>query len=491
MTSRKIFLLIMMAVITLTSAESQDDPYHFNIGLTAAYTSAGVIPFWLRSNQYGSIPLDGPSLSVISAARKDYTGDNKLFDWGASFEGRLNTGNRNEFRLIEAYAKIRMSIFEIRGGRSKMTMGLCDSTLSSGSFSVAGNALGIPEVRISVPEFFIIPKLGDLFAFKGSYSHGFTGEPSVRLLNNDTAQLKTFLHQKSFYGRFGKPAWKWKLYGGFNHQAFWGSEETYYVGFNTLTPFQTYLYVITGKPYGTENFSASKIGNHMGSIDIGFEYNFKNISILLYRQNIYDIGALYYLANIRDGLNGLSLVNKQSAGKDIRWRKMLLEFFYTKNQAGELWSPFVPSGDENYYNNDQYINGWSYKNIGIGNPFICTRVYTREGLPADPRDYFLNNRVILFHYGIEGSIKELDIRLKASYSLNYGTFGTSEVGHTLGKDRTLPVYGIFEKTQQFSFLFSGTRQLNGGFTIGGVAAFDAGDLYYNSAGILISVTKIF
>ena len=38
-------------------------------------------------------------------------------------------------------------------------------------------------------------------------------------------QIETYLHQKSLYGRFGKPEWKWKLYGGFNHQVFWGNEK--------------------------------------------------------------------------------------------------------------------------------------------------------------------------------------------------------------------------------------------------------------------------
>ena len=39
--------------------------------------------------------------------------------------------------------------------------------------------LGIPEVEISVPEFFIIPGLGQLFAFKGNFSHGWMGDVSM------------------------------------------------------------------------------------------------------------------------------------------------------------------------------------------------------------------------------------------------------------------------------------------------------------------------
>ena len=224
------------------------------------------------------------------------------------------------------------------------------------------------------------------------------GETSFNLFGN-VLQKETWLHQKSLYGRFGKPGWKWKLYGGFNHQVLWCTENG---DIFTLSPVKTYLYVITGR---------KRIGDSLGSIDLGFGYEFRNIRLLAYRQNLYDAGALYYLANIRDGLNGLSLVNKRYTSNGFQWRKILVEVLYTKNQAGELWTRPVPSGDESFFNNDQYITGWSYKGVGIGNPFICTRAYTREGLPFDPVDYFINNRVIAFHFGYEGSVQKWDFIL--------------------------------------------------------------------------------
>ena len=170
---------------------------------------------------------------------------------------------------------------------------------------------------------------------------------------------------------------------------------------------------------------------------------------------------------------------------------MLIEVLYTKNQALEFWSPPVPSGDENYYNNYQYIQGWSYKGIGLGTPFICSGTSTREGLPIDPNDYFINNRVIAFHFGYEGSIQKWDFVLKSSYSLNYGTFGTSEVGHTLGKTRTLPRYGIFSETKQLSAYFEANKELKNGLNFGFTGAFDIGDLYYDSFGLLLRLSKSF
>jgi hypothetical protein len=53
------------------------------------------------------------------------------------------------------------------------------------------------------------------------------------------------------------------------------------------------------------------------------------------------------MANIRDGLTGLVLTHTRQEDRFFGWNKMLIEVFYTKNQAGELWSPYSPSGDEN------------------------------------------------------------------------------------------------------------------------------------------------
>lgn len=490
---KKLYFILSLCLLFITAITAQEIDIHYNVEAIGSYTAPGHVPFWLRSNKYGVIPLDNASMSFAGSIHKEYSSKkSKFFDWGASVEGWANVGNKSTFYLTEGFAKVRLSVFELKAGRSKDIIGLCDTTLSSGAFAVSGNALGIPKIEISIPEFYSIPLFGELFAFKGNYAHGWIGEASVHMMNDTIAQLKTYFHQKSFYGRLGKPEWKWKLYGGFSHQAFFGSESEYYGSNYSLTSFERYWYVITGKPYGNDAIPTSKIGNHLGSIDIGFEYNFKNARIFGYHQFFYDIGALGHFANLRDGLSGLSLTNLDAANNlTFKWKKILVELFYSKNQAGEAWSPVTPSGDENYYNNDTYIEGWSYKGTGLGNPFIGTRYGIREELPNDPGDYFINNRVIALLFGFEGTVMNWDFILKSSYSLNYGTFGTSEVGHTLGKDRTLPRYGIFPKTKQFSSYLEVNKELRRELKLGFIGAFDMGDLYYNSAGLQLKVSKSF
>ena len=481
-------LTLLICILTAGSAAGQEGLYTISLQGLGGYTTPDVVPFWLRANQYGSIPLDGASLSLTGSARKEYdSGKGKLFDWGASFEGRANLGQGSNVTLIEGYGKVRLGIFELRGGRSKKITGLCDTTLTSGSWSISGTNLGIPEVELSVRDFWTLPWFGGLFAFKGNFSHGWMGDVLMQkeYTSRDTVLLNTYLHQKSLYIRLGKPEWRVKLLGGFNHQALWGSEQEYYHEDFVLSPFKTYLYILTGKKYNNGLIREVRLGNHLGSIDIGFEYYFENFKILLYRQNFYDAGALAHLANIQDGLNGFVFENKDTACKNAFLKKLNLEFLYSKNQAGEPWSPQTGSPYEAYYNHSQYINGWSYNEVGIGSPLIGTRAFIREDLPNDPKDYFINNRVVALHVGLEGAFNKIDYLLKATWSKNYGTYRTTDEEQSTG----IPdpgSYGLFGEQKQFSPFLQLSREISTNAGLRLIGAADFGKLYYNSSGLFLA-----
>jgi hypothetical protein len=493
MRKRAISLAALVYLLAIGAATGQDNNYIFTVQTIGGYTTPGVVPFWLRSNQFGSIPLDGASLSFVGAARKDYdlSGD-KLFDWGASFEGRANLNQGSSLTLIEGYGKIRLGIFELRAGRSKKITGLCDTTLTSGSWSISGTNLGIPEVEVSVRDFWTIPFLGQLFAFKGNFSHGWMGDVPMRRWfdEGDTVNITTYLHQKSFYGRFGKPSWKVKLYGGFNHQVTWGNEDDFYTRDFELTPFQSFLYVLSGKRYNNGFIESTRLGNHLGSIDLGLEYEFKNVVLLLYRQNFYESGALAYLANIQDGLNGLSVRNRKVDNKFFAWHRILFELLYTKNQAGEPWSREYGSPYEGYYWHGEYMNGWSYNGIGLGTPFIGTRDVIRESLPAAPEEFFINNRILALHGGFEGSLYQIDFIFKGSWSRNYGTYWTTDQEQSTGIPNP-GEYGLFGQQDQFSGYIELKYKISNIIDMGIIGAFDAGDLYYNSHGVLIKAAFSF
>ena len=484
---RKIYFFIQLNLV-LTLVNAQTNSISAFLGVDGILSTPNYIPFWMRSDQFGGIPISGASASFVGAFHKDYdTSKRRLFDWSVGLNGRVNVGQITSGTLIEGYGKMRLSIFEFMAGRAKQIMGLVDTSLSSGAFSISGNALGIPVVQLSIPDYFSLPVLGKLFSVKGSYAYGWVGEVPIQS-GHLVTEAKTYFFQQSFYGRLGKPNWRFHFKGGFNHQGFFGSEPDIF-GSKVwkLSPWQTFEYAQFAKDY-----NGSKVGKQMGSVDFAAEYDFDNVRITLYRQFFIYVGAFFHFANLRDGLNGLSFINKKQGGSGLHWNKILFEFFSSMDQAGYPWSITTPSGAENYYNHWLYSQGWSYKSLGLGNPFITPYTTTRANLPNYPLFYFNNNRVLAFYTGAEASVAGYVFSTRLSYSLNYGTFATSPWGMRAGGHQVIPTYpGLFGEVNQFSGYVEVKKVLKHGLGLGFVASIDNGGLFYNSAGFIFKCSKTF
>lgn len=482
---KKLFVLLPL-LLSFFLAKAQNQDLHISLEAQGIATTNNVVPFWLRANQFGSVPLSGGSGSLIGKIRKDYD-TTKTFGWGFSFEGRGNVGNTARFTLIEGLVKAHAGVFELRAGRSKDVVGLTDSSLSSGSFSISGNALGVPKISIGVPQYYSIPVLGKLFAIKANLAVGYMGNVDISYRHAQVNNSKAYYLENWLYTRIGMPDWRFKLQLGFNHEALWGDEKDIFPNYR-LTGSETLWHVLIGQVY-----HHSKVGNHLGSLDIGAEYRFDDVNILLYRQNLYDKGALSSLANIADGLNGLSITNNKPGEGNFYWKKIVFEVLYTANQAGGLNAKRTNSGYENYYNNYEYSQGWSYKDVGLGSPFITTRKEGRDNLPSSPREYFINNRVTVFHVASQLYLYKWFYTAKLSYSINKGNYSTGNNNFMgSGGDVITPgLYGMFKQVNQFSAYLEGTRPLNNGYNIGYNIGYDRGGLLYNSFGVILKVSKTF
>lgn len=416
----------------------------YSFEISTYLSSSKQTPFWLRTNQYGIVPFQSQFMSLGAAVEKDYTtnprGELKKTSFGYAINSVINLGKVNQILIPVAYFKVRHGVFELYAGRRKEIIGLTDSVLSSGSFAWSGNALPLPKIQVSIPNY--TPILGKgLLSIKGSFSHGWFGEEYY--LKN------VYLHQKTLYGRVGKPHWKLKMYAGFNHQVQWGGKlnsiSTLKYTSNNKFPqsFKDYLYVATGislnatqKFVDTSNYSffdlGNRVGNHLGSIDLGLTYNTNNLLFSLYRQSYYDDGSLFYLANIKDGLTGLTIRNKKNKKNQIT--ALNFEVFNSQSQGGSLdytQNNNFLRGRDDYFNHGQFLDGWSYNGLTIGNPFITPTSLVNPELPQlinyniseVPITYFTNNnRVRAYIINILSKFSNTNILLKTSYSQNLGTY---------------------------------------------------------------------
>ena len=449
-------------------------------------------PFWLRSNQYGIVPLKSQFITMRGSAHKEYDstkneqGLQKRFSYGYGINTVINAGKANQILLPEAYIKVRYGALELYGGRRKEIVGLVDTTLTSGSFAWSGNALPMPKIQISIPNYTSIIGHG-LVSIKGGYSHGWFDNGYVE---------NYYLHQKWIYGRIGKPNWKMKFYAGFNHQVQWGGKPAKpYIESETGTliskfpsDFSTYINVVTGvslnkNDSGTDsgiplNEAWNRAGNHLGTIDIATEINYKNLDLFLYRQSFYEDGSLFYLNNIVDGLLGFS-IQRKNIQKGLT--KICFEYMSMTIQGGNTGSEnTIPQlrGRDNYFNNTLYLNAWTYSRNVLGTPLITPLSQIDKSLISKynygnvPQTYIVNNRVNGFNIALSGKTMNLNFTTKLLWTNNLG------------------IYGAPFLANQFSFLQQFNYQLPN-YTFIASLAIDRGKLYLNNLGCYIGIRRTF
>lgn len=483
--TRNIVLLIAFLTIYINTSYAQG--FFSNVkyqGEVGTYLStSNITPFWLRSNQYGIIPTSPPLLSLNWAAHKEYDSTKikektRKFGYGYGLNGVVNIGNMSQILLPEAYLKVRYGSFEVYVGRRKEIIGLVDTLLTSGSYIWSGNALPIPKIQISIPNYTSILGHG-LLSIKGSFAHGWFG--------NQTYVKNYYLHQKSLYGRIGKPNWKINLYGGFNSQVQWGGYAPLLVNdtyssqnghlpsdFNALMgvafplPFVRKAFPPKIKlSYDSENYG----GNQLGSVDFAGELKLSQVNILFYRQLPYDLGSLFSsLVNADDGLYGIALKLKKPV---FTVNKITIEGFHSYNQGayrsgiarllnikdkhfGEL---------HGYFYHGQYQDGWRYNENIIGSPLMLDRHNETIYNNNTPLSSF--NQVKSIYLAMEGKLKKYNYGIKTNYSL----------------------YRQAANINQFSFLGYTDFFVRKEYQIKVSVAGDYGKKLKNSSGVSVSVLK--
>ncbi len=433
------FLALAFLLGSVCYAQSVSPKPRFEVEAGTFLSTSETNPFWIRSNQYGEVPLESQVFTVRGQVKKEYEARNPAtkkqgrFSYGYGIRAVVNAGTINQLLLSELYGKVRYGAVEFSAGRRREIIGLVDSTLSAGSYIWSGNALPVPKIEVSMPTFTPILKSG-LISIKGNFAHGWLG-------NSDSVN-NYYLHQKSFYVRLGKPDWRFRVYGGFNHQVQWGGDVLYPRVDNGVritkfgTDWESFVYTVLAKSLYTldtlviQNNQASaeggnRVGNHIGTLDLALEYETDRYKWFLYRQSIYEAGALFYLNNISDGLHGLSFSRKQATHGIL---KIVVEYLQTTNQGGAYLSnrSTIPQlrGAEDYMNNGRYIDGWVYQGQTIGTPFIMPLRYT-TGLPQNLNpnpNRLVNNRVQAFTLGVQSRVKQVDLLTRLTFSKNIGNY---------------------------------------------------------------------
>lgn len=487
-------ILTLLISLTAIDAGAQSDSLALPLRRSATYAielaglgaSDSRTPFWLQTNQYGTVPRTGPAglLRVSTTGRfgTAVTHPNRRFSYGVEVVGIV--GRQPAVILPQAYVSADRGHFSLWVGRKKEVIGLGDSTLTSGFYAWSGNALPITKIQIGTKGFAPIGFTRGVISINAFIAHGwFPNTDSIR---------DSYLHQKALFGRIGKPNWRVKLYAGIIHNAQWGGRSDYLtkgVSINGELPaaLKDYLSVVVARqPNQDANYSqfdkVNQIGNHLGSVDVGAEIELPNWNVLSYYQHPFEDKSGLKFVNFPDGLYGLRLKRKSvNVPSFFRVNQFVAEYLTTINQSGITLGEKL-QGIDDYFNNFQYIDGWTNRRQVIGTPFISTRNNVKQewrDVPTGPRKpplSIINNRVQVLHIGGAGVFRSgVQLQTRLSYSSNHGL-----------------IRNPFEQTVgQFSGVVWLTWPLRwlGGSELRTAVALDQGQLYTNALGGWVSLRK--
>ncbi|MFO8235791.1 MAG: capsule assembly Wzi family protein [Bacteroidales bacterium] len=415
-------------------------------------------PFWLIANRDGKYL---PNHSVLYSnflvySEKDTSKD---FAINYSLEASASLSKNLDIRLNQYYLDFQYKFLKLQTGARSESFGNHSSFVSGGSIIYSENARPLPKVALLSDGYIDIPYTREYIKIKGYIAHGWMGE------NRYVPQ--TLLHHKYGYIKFGGDL-PVNLHYGLQHLVLWGGISPDHGELpNGFNAFKKIFFANAADSTAPSNEALNALGDHRGSHNFGVEYKSDKFNINLYFQSIFEDNSGMVLKNFPDGLWGISYADKN---KHSFLQHAVYEWIYTKYQSGERIEP-SGSGNDNYFNNSIYRNGWTNELFTIGTPFITSPV-----MNDDNSERILNSRVIGHHIGFIGWINpNLNYITHLSYTLNYGT-------HT--KSFNPP-------KNQLSFLLQMEYNIKqwDNISLRGGLGFDMGEIYGDNFGLELSIIK--
>ncbi len=398
------------------------DTLRWSAGVSAVASSGKYAPFWLQSGTHGDVSASPFSGNLTAGIYKEAVHSERWWDFdfavqmtgrvqspipGAPFKPMQNYGT-GYFNL--AYAHVRLYLFDITAGIRPMIYETQDTALTMGSMIFSGNSQPLPHVTIGIDQYRPFPGLFGYFEIKGGLTHAWMAD--------NVYMRRSFLHHKFAGVRFGGrlPV---NISYEFHHAAQWGGISPIWGDIGS--GLDAFINVLMAKSGGNmRNDQQNAQGNHVGSQQLMLTGKGKGWEVNIYWQNFFEdnFSFIGLGQNIADGLWGIGM-------KQSRWpfiEGVTYEFLNTTDQSGP-WHDrdgLCFAGNDNYYQNFVFQNGWNYFYRSMGTPFITSPLYNEDGTI-----HTLNSRARVHHVGVRGNIYGYKYRIKTSYARNYGNDNSS------------------------------------------------------------------
>ena len=416
-------------------------------------------PLWLQANKYGLSSLETSNGYLRAAVGRSVQQDS-LRRWalGGGIDMAVGYGMTSTIVVQQAYGEVRWLKGLLTIGSKEQPMELKHQELSSGSQCLGINARPIPQVRLSLPDYWDVPLTRGWLAMKGHFAYGRLTDDGwqrdfTREQTRHTADV--FLHTKAGYLRLHKPGSRLTIEGGLEMACLFGGktmvknatgEYTRYEEAKTNLKSFIRAIIPSGndheKTQGTNQLYQGAEGDHVGAWNARISWDEPTWAISVYGDHYFeDMSQLFHLDydgytsgddwqdshgknrflvyDLKDMLVGLELRLKQ-----FHWLScVVVEYLHTKYQSGPIYHdhtqqiPDHIGGRDGYYNHSIY-NGWQHWGQVLGNPLYRSPLYNTDGSIRVE-----DNRFRAFHLGVSGTpLAGLRYRLLGTVQKGFGTY---------------------------------------------------------------------
>lgn len=436
---RGCFIYILFCMVFVLNSKAQIINT-YELETFASLSSGKNTPFWIVNQNWGVVPLEANNCYLRAASSyQQQLNSNWTFDVGMDLIGS-NKDNYGNFWLQQLYGRLDWNICRLDIGVREDYTSFLNPKLSSGDFIHSNNARPIPQVKLSLSDFLLVPYTSGNLYIKGDFSLGrfLDGQwqEDIALPYEQNYVKKELSHNKSLYFRLGNINEKSRMQFilGMMHAVKWGGE---------LYKYRSGGYILTNQPKGLNDFfrvmiakegsssssyadNAYVAGSQWGAYLLKYDYKLnKNNLVSFYLQHFFDDGSGMVFENYRDNLLGIEYRSHEK-----KWLSgAVFEYIYTKQQTGPIHHNLEMdedhkhlknkgNGNDNYYNNTDYISGPSHYGKSFGTPLFLSPEYNRDGSVN-----FQSNRIISFHLGIEGYIYSfMQYRLMMTTGQSWGRY---------------------------------------------------------------------
>lgn len=465
-------------------------------------------PLWLNANKYGLSSVEKNN-GFVRAALYRSVGNDDDRRWGVGYGLDLAGAwhNTSNFFVQQAYVDLRWLRGLLTVGCKEQPLELKNTELSSGSQTFGINARPVPQVRLALPDYWVIPGTGGWIGLKGHFSYGIlTDGKWQKEFTRDSSKYtqNTLYHSKAGYLRIGLANITLEL--GIEMACEFGGKSFNARGLGTVIKngqgIKSFVNALI--PGGTdkgeseiEGVYENDEGNHVGSwvarlnldfpmwyLGIYADHYFEDHSSMFFLDyDGYGSGAdwnkkvdrRYFMYKLKDIMLGAELKLK-----NVSWMNdMVFEYIYSKYQSGPVYHDHTQnlsthiSGRDDYYNHAVF-SGWQHWGQVMGNPLYRSPLYN------DDRQIMVeSNRFYGFHLACCGDpTADIHYRLRASWQKSYGTYYRPFADPR----ENLSLLG------EVTYSFPETSRLYGWSIRGGVG-YDKGPLLGNNTGFQLTVTK--